>query len=76
MTPKETDRDLPMSVQESPAESWVGSDLLEGRGTQCSSASMGHFGGGLNYLHYLHHSLASGETTGKEHRPTHHRKLD
>ena len=28
-----------------------------------------------NYLHYLHHSLASGQTTGREHRPTHQQKI-
>ena len=30
---------------------------------ECSSACMGHFEGGLHYPHYLHHSLASGQTT-------------
>ena len=32
MSPQETDPDLPMSVQESPAEAWVGSGLLQGQG--------------------------------------------
>ena len=32
MTPQETDPDLPVSVQESPAEAWVGGDLLQGQG--------------------------------------------
>ena len=32
VTPQETDPDLPMSVQESPAEVWVGGSLLQGRG--------------------------------------------
>ena len=32
MTPQETDPDLPVSVQESPAEAWVGSGLLQGQG--------------------------------------------
>ena len=27
------------------------------------------------YLHYLHHSLCSGQTTGREHRPTHQQKI-
>ena len=35
----------------------------------------GHFEGGCNYLHYLHHSLASGQTTGREHRPDHQQKI-
>ena len=30
--PQETDPDLPVSVQESPAEVWVSGDLLQGRG--------------------------------------------
>ena len=30
MTQQETDPDLPMSVQESPAEVWLGSGLLQG----------------------------------------------
>ena len=29
---QETDPDLPVSVQESPAEAWVGSGLLQGEG--------------------------------------------
>ena len=38
-------------------------------GAECSSVYMGHFEGGDQYLHYLHHSSASGQTTGREHRP-------
>ena len=30
VTPQETDPDLPLSVQESPAEAWVDSGLLQG----------------------------------------------
>ena len=30
MSPQETDPDLPVSVQESPAEVWVGDGLLQG----------------------------------------------
>ena len=36
-------------------------------GTECSSACMGPFEEGRHYLHYLHHSLASGQKTGREH---------
>ena len=75
VTPQETDPDLPLSVQESPAEAWVGSGLLQGWGTECSSECMGHFEGGHHYLHYLHQSLASGQTTGREHNPTHQQKI-
>ena len=32
VTPQETDPALPMSVQESPAEAWVGSGLVQGQG--------------------------------------------
>ena len=32
MTLQETDPDLPVSVQESPAEAWVGGGLLQGLG--------------------------------------------
>ena len=41
MTPKKTDPDLPVSVQESSAEAWVSSGLLQVRGIQCISACMG-----------------------------------
>ena len=32
MTPQEADPDLPVSVQESPAEAWVSGGLLQGWG--------------------------------------------
>ena len=32
VSPQETDPDLPVSVQESPAEAWVGGGLLQGWG--------------------------------------------
>ena len=32
VTPQETDPDLPVSVQESPAKAWVGGGLLQGWG--------------------------------------------
>ena len=32
MTPQETDPELPVSVQESPLEVWVGDGLLQGLG--------------------------------------------
>ena len=34
-------------------------------GTECSSACIGLFGGGHHFLHYLHHSFVSGQTTGQ-----------
>ena len=36
MTPQETDPDLPMSVQESPAEAWVGVACCRVGGTEYS----------------------------------------
>ena len=44
-------------------------------GTECSSVCMGPFEGDHLYLHYLHHSLASGQLTGREHSPTHQQKI-
>ena len=44
-------------------------------GTKCNSACMGPFEGGRHYLHYFHHSLVSGQTTGREHSPTHQQKI-
>ena len=38
--PQETDPDLPMSVQESLVEVWVGGGLLQGGGTECNSACL------------------------------------
>ena len=75
MTPQETDPDLPMSIQESLVEAWVGGAVLQARGTECISACMGPFEGGRHYLHCLHHSLVSGQTTGKEHSPAHQQKI-
>ena len=50
MTPQDTVPDLPVSVQESPAEVWVGDGLLQSWGTMYSSACMGNFEGGHHYL--------------------------
>ena len=44
-------------------------------GTEYSNAWMGPFEGGRHYLHYLHHSLASGQITGREHRPALQKKI-
>ena len=38
-------------------------------GTECSRACMGPFEGGHHYLHLIHYSSASGQTTGMEHSP-------
>ena len=75
MTAQETDPDFPGSVQESPVEAWVGSGLLQGWGQWVQQCIMGPREGGRHYPHYLHHSLASGQTTGREHSPTHQQKI-
>ena len=38
------------------------------RSTKCNSKELMKE---VNYLHYLHHNLFSGKTTGREHSPTH-----
>ena len=75
MTPQETDPDMPVSVQVSPAESWVGGGLLQGRDTECGSVRVGPLEGGHHYLHYLHHTLVSGQATGREQGPIHQWKV-
>ena len=45
------------------------------RGIECSSVCMGPFEGDSHYLHYPCHSLALGQTTGREHSPTHQQKI-
>ena len=71
VTPHGTDPDLPVRDQESPVEGWVNGGLLQGQGHWVfSSAFGGPSEGGHHYLHYLHHNLASGQITGREHGPT------
>ena len=70
-TPQETALDLPVSVQESPVEAWIIGGLLQGQGHWVQPCLDGTFEGGFHYLHYLHHSLVSGQTTGREHSPAH-----
>ena len=72
-------RDWPRLACECPGVSGRGMGRLwpccRGGGTGCSSACMGPFEGGLHYFHYLHHSLASSQTTGSERSPTHQQKI-
>ena len=75
VTLQETVMDLPVGVRESPVEVWVGGGLCRVEGTECSSACMEPFEGGHHYLHYLHHSLTSGQTTEREHSPTHQQQI-
>ena len=39
------------------------------------SLFMGPFEGSHHYVHYLHHSLVSDQTTGRKHSPTHQQKI-
>ena len=75
MAAEETDPDLPMSVQESPEDAWVGSGLLQTGSTKYSSTCLGPFEGGCHCLHYLHHSLASDQAIRREHSTTHQQKI-
>ena len=43
--------------------------------TEWCSACMGPFEGCHHCLHYLHHSLVSGQTTGREHSPARQQKI-
>ena len=45
------------------------------RGIEYHSACTRPFEGGCHYLHYPHHCLVSGQTTGKEHSPVHQQKV-
>ena len=42
--------------------------------TECSGGCMGPFEGSHHYLHYLHHSLASGQTIGRVYSTAHQHK--
>ena len=75
VTPQETDPDLLVSVQESLAEVWVRIACCRVWGPECSSACIGPFEAGHHFLHYLQHSLVSGQTTGREHSPAHQQKI-
>ena len=75
VTPEEIDPDLPVSVQESLGKPWVGVSCCRVGGTACSTACMGTFERSHHYLHYLHHSLASGQKAERAHSPAHQWKI-
>ena len=75
VTPQETDPDLPVRVQESLAEAWAHTGLLQGRGTEYDSACTRPSEGGRHYLHQPHHNLVSGQITGRKHSPAHQQKI-
>ena len=76
VTLQETDIDLPISVQEFLCQrrGLVVACCRVG-GTECSSTGMEPFEGDHHYLHYLHHSLASGQITEREHSPALQQKI-
>ena len=64
-----------MNVRESLVEVWVGGGLLQGWDGEFSSACMGPLQGGPYYFHYLHHNLASGQTTVRKHSSAQQQKI-
>ena len=72
VTPQETEPDMPVGVQESLAEAWDHSGLLWGQGHWTRQCVQSPFEGGC---HYPYHSLASGQTTGREHSPSRQQKI-
>ena len=81
VTPEKTEPDLPVIVQKSLAEMWVDSGLTQCQGHWIQQSQepqltgISHLEGGQHYCHYPCHSLASGQTTGREHSPTHPQKI-
>ena len=74
VTPQEIELALPVCPGVS-GRVWVNSGLLHSQGTEYNSACTSPSEGGRHYLHYPYHSLASGQTTGREHSPTQQRKI-
>ena len=70
VTAQETEPDLSVSVQQFPAEMWVNSGLLQGQGHWIQQCFHKPF-----WRRWAYHSLASGQTTGREHSPTHQLKI-
>ena len=74
----DTTRDWPRLSCECPGvsrEEWFSSGLLKDQGHWLQKWVLGIFERDRHYLHYLHHSLVSGQTTGREHSPAHQQKI-
>ena len=67
--PQETDPDLPVVSRSLQWRRQLVMACCRVGGTECNSSYMGPFEGGRHYFHYLHHSLTSGQITGKEKSP-------
>ena len=76
MTPKETDPDLPVSFQESPAEAWVSNGLLQGQGHSAQQCMHGTFAGGP--ISFITSTTVRPQVKqqGGNTAPSIHRKLD
>ena len=74
VNPHETEQDLPLSknLQWRPGLTVA---FCRVRGSEYNSVGISPFKRGLHYCDYPYHSLASGQTTGREHSPI-NRKLD
>ena len=66
---------LPLSVQSLWQRRGTAEACFRVGGDESSSACVGPFEGSLLYLHYLHHSLAPGQITVREHRPALQQKI-
>ena len=76
VTPQETDLDLSLTARSPRQRRGLVVASCTVRDTEYSSACKETFEGGSHYLHYLHHSFVSGETTGREHSLAHQQNLD
>ena len=80
MTPQETDTELPVSVQKSLVEAWVGGGLLQGLRAVSVVVHAWVLLKEVTIIFIImnicHHSLASGQATEREHSPAHQQKLD
>ena len=65
MTPQETDPDLPVNDQESPAEAWVRDSPPQGQGTECGNACTGPFERGCIAIIFITPTIAWSQ--GKQH---------
>ena len=75
VTLQETDPDLPVSVQESLVKAWVSGHPLQGQEYWVQPCEHRTFWRRSPYLHHLHHSWVSGQTTGRKHSPAHLQKI-
>ena len=73
MTPQETDPDLPVNVQESPVDVWVDSGLPRGQRHEYNSPGSRDMLASVLLKEVT--ITPTGQTTGREHSPTHQQKI-